>query len=61
MPVIINEFEIVDRPAQGHSTDKGPSQETQQAAQPKPSCMTPHKIVSTLRHQKERLARVRAH
>lgn len=61
MAVIINEFEVVDRPTQGNSSDKGPTQETKQTDQTKPSCMTPHKIVSTLRYQKERLARVRAH
>ena len=60
MPVVINEFEIVaEPPPQKAGGEPGASVQSgsggKQATGP-----TTHDIMSSLRHQKERLARVRA-
>lgn len=60
MPVVINEFEVVAEPQpQKSGGERGPTGQSgsggNQATGP-----TAHDIVSSVRHQKERLARVRA-
>lgn len=59
MPVVINEFEIVDEPPQERRSAKDLTQENEQAN--RVLRIAPHTIVRIIRHQKERLARVRAH
>ena len=57
MPVIINEFEVVAEPQSKKTGDDKASTSQSQASTPAP---TPHDIQCIVRHQKERLARVRA-
>ena len=59
MPVVINEFEVVTesqtlKPAEGTQTS-----DTKRPGQMRGS--TPHDIGQIIRHQKERIARVRAY
>lgn len=57
MPVVINEFEVVAEPQPKKTGDETSSAGQSQASTPVP---TPHDIECIVRHQKERLARVRA-
>jgi hypothetical protein len=62
MPVIINEFEVLDESSQGIRSDTAATQgENETLNQAKALPIVPHTIIRILRHQKERLARVRAH
>lgn len=61
MPVVINEFEIVDEPPQESRRDEDLERENEQANQVEALLMAPHTIVRVIRHRKERLARVRAY
>jgi hypothetical protein len=57
MPVVINEFEVVAEPQPKKPGDDTSSAGQSRASTPVP---TPHDIECIIRHQKERLARVRA-
>ena len=57
MPVVINEFEVVAEPQSKKTEDDKGAASQSQAATPAP---TPHDIQCIVRHQKERLVRVRA-
>ncbi len=59
MPVVINDFEMVDEPSPNKSPENKQAQ-TDQNNQPATACVDPRSIEYAVRQQKERLARVRA-
>jgi hypothetical protein len=61
MPVVINEFEIVDAPPQVRPATGAETQQDKHNERMNRELLSPYTLARVLRHQKERLARVRAH